>query len=322
MIFDACSDRTSEFFYVGTNIPKRKLQNALSEFSVTKNESVFALVDTTVFGSAKQGALFTNKGIHVKNSWTGDMSEGFISWNDFQYAEFENTNRFTKKEVWMDNVQIEMSGASLTPQILQETLSFIQQRIQNYYNQINERPSENRQAARQQSKPATPPPPVQESWMVAIDGQQYGPYNDQTIIDMIQTNQVIGEKDFLWKQGMENWVPIKDCVPFNIYLAPTPPPLAAAPLVVEPPATDEKYTQVDVNEATISDLLSLPYFSLENSNSLLLKRKELGGRFQSIDQVQAVLALAPHEFEKLRSYLIITEDQNNFSRMGGRVIDY
>ncbi|WP_185750674.1 hypothetical protein [Clostridium sp. KNHs214] len=45
-------------------IPEKKLNNAISTYaeSVEKTK-VYALVDTTLFGSAKEGMLFTKAGI-------------------------------------------------------------------------------------------------------------------------------------------------------------------------------------------------------------------------------------------------------------------
>lgn len=321
IIFEVCESRMSEFFYVGDQIPDRKRQNALNEYSLSGDESIFALIDTTVFGSAKQGALLTNKGIHIINSWTGEMGRGYMDWEDFQHAEFDSNNRFSKKEVLIDNLQIEMSGASLKPSVLQQTFEMIQERILDYYEQNTDQVAEARPSQKSTNAATTfAPSSKKATWMLAINGQQYGPYEEQTIIEMIQTNQVNGSKDLLWKQGMDSWQLINDCAPFTTYLAPPLPPIA--PPVIEPPATDEKYDQLDVNQATMSDFLSLPFFSLESSNALLLKRTELGGQFKSMEQVQEVLALEPHEFEKIKEHLkIIVEDKSN-SRIGGRMIDY
>ncbi|RST71815.1 DUF4339 domain-containing protein [Siminovitchia acidinfaciens] len=313
VIFDACQQRESENFFVGENIPQRKLQNVFKEYPISSDEQIFALVDTTVFGSAKQGAVLTNMGIHVKNSWTGDVREGFINWHDFQYAEFSHTNRFSSKELWIDNLQIEMSGSSLTPPIFLQTLSYIQQCIHNYYDQRGQQQANSHH-------PAAPPLPGLETWMVAVDGEQYGPYDEQTIKGMIQSGQISGTKDYVWKQGMDNWALIKDSAPFSSYVAPAPPP--ASPAFQEQPATDEQYKEIDVNTAALGDLLSLPYITLESANALLLRREALGGAFESIEQVEEVLALSPHEFERIRPYMKVAGSQKSAFQMGGRVIDF
>lgn len=315
IVFETCQMRESEYFYVGENIPERKLSNAIKEFSIPADEVIYALVDATVFGSAKNGVVFTNKGFHIRNSWTGDMREGFMDWKDLQYAEFDSTKALTKNEVWIDNLQIELSGSSLTPPILKQTFIVLQEEILKYYKQ-DEKPAEKQQPKKNsKSKKIV-------KWMLASDGNQYGPYGEQDIIDMIESSQVFGDKDYVWQQGMTEWALLNDCPPFNAFFTPNLPPPLTTPPLPEHTATDEQYEQIDVNEATISDLLSLPYFSLEIANALLLKRKELGGQFNSMAEIQEVVALQPHEFEKVKQYLSIKVEQKTFARRSGRMIDY
>lgn len=57
-------------FYSMEEIPEKKLNNAIGAYaeSVEKTK-VYALVDTTLFGSAKEGMIFTNAGIYMKESF-------------------------------------------------------------------------------------------------------------------------------------------------------------------------------------------------------------------------------------------------------------
>lgn len=57
-------------FYSMEDIPEKKLNNAISAYaeSVEKTK-VYALIDITLFGSAKEGMLFTNAGIYMKESF-------------------------------------------------------------------------------------------------------------------------------------------------------------------------------------------------------------------------------------------------------------
>lgn len=310
VIFDACMSRATQYFYVGENIPNRKLRNVWNEYSVGQDEVVYALVDSTVFGSAKEGVAITNKGIHINNSWTSDLRKGFIGWEDFLYSEFDYNEKFSSEAVWIDNLHIGMSGCSLKPKALYQTFLYIQQRIREFTN-VDISSSEYKQ-------PAAPPLPTKEAWMVAIDGTQYGPYDEQTIIGMLQSSQLDENSHYVWKQGMANWELVKDCAPFNSHRPP-----AAPPLPIQTAETkQEEYSVIDVNSAVLSDFLSLPAVTLERANALLLKRKELGGSFRSIEQVQDVLDLNPHEFERIRPYLTISLPTKEVNKMGGRVIDF
>ena len=59
-------------------------------------EDVIALLDCTVFGSAKNGVLFDRSGLYVFNDWAAEEQSGFISWGSF----FEYGN--VRKGAWME----------------------------------------------------------------------------------------------------------------------------------------------------------------------------------------------------------------------------
>jgi hypothetical protein len=57
------------------NIPEKKLNNAILEYALDADpDDVYLLVDTTVFGSAKEGFLLTSQALYIK-----DMSEKPVS---------------------------------------------------------------------------------------------------------------------------------------------------------------------------------------------------------------------------------------------------
>ena len=54
-------------FYVADGIPAKKLENAAATFAhLQPHERALILVDTTVFGSAKEGAVLTDRGLYWK----------------------------------------------------------------------------------------------------------------------------------------------------------------------------------------------------------------------------------------------------------------
>lgn len=65
--------------YVGGDMPQDKLINAMVSFGILLDDMVFAIIDSTIFGSCKEGAAFTLRGIYWKN-FLSDRK--FISWRD------------------------------------------------------------------------------------------------------------------------------------------------------------------------------------------------------------------------------------------------
>ena len=72
---------------------------------------------------------------------------------------------------------------------------------------------------------ATPPPmPSTVRYMVAINGQQYGPYNVQQLQQMAQSGQ-INTSVLVWAQGMPQWVAITAVPELAQLFQTTPPPM-------------------------------------------------------------------------------------------------
>ena len=72
---------------------------------------------------------------------------------------------------------------------------------------------------------ATPPPmPSAVQYMVAINGQQYGPYNVQQLQQMAQSGQ-INASVLVWAQGMPQWIAITAVPELAQLFQATPPPM-------------------------------------------------------------------------------------------------
>ena len=72
--------------------------------------------------------------------------------------------------------------------------------------------------------PVPPPVPSSVQYMVAINGQQYGPYNMQQMQQMAQSNQ-INASVLVWAQGMPQWVAAGSVPELAVLFAAAPPPL-------------------------------------------------------------------------------------------------
>lgn len=76
---------------------------------------------------------------------------------------------------------------------------------------------------------APAPPPIQTvTYFLSVNGQQYGPYDENTMISMIEKSQVNGGT-MAWKQGMDDWAKLLTLPEFaNLFPAQAPaPPLAS-----------------------------------------------------------------------------------------------
>lgn len=88
-ILDACNKFTDEKscdnFYVGEHIPDKKLNNFIAACESSgvdvRDDEFLALVDSTVFGSAKCGVAFGLSGLYCRNDWTAESKSGYISWD-------------------------------------------------------------------------------------------------------------------------------------------------------------------------------------------------------------------------------------------------
>ena len=72
--------------------------------------------------------------------------------------------------------------------------------------------------------PVPPPMPTAVQYMVAINGQQYGPYNMQQMQQMAQSGQ-INASVLVWAQGMPQWVAAGSVPELASLFMATPPPM-------------------------------------------------------------------------------------------------
>lgn len=69
---------------------------------------------------------------------------------------------------------------------------------------------------------AMPPPIIQQpqyQYHIAINGQNYGPYNHLQVMDMLQKQQV-NTASMIWREGLANWIAISQCPEFTTLLPP------------------------------------------------------------------------------------------------------
>ena len=81
----------------------------------------------------------------------------------------------------------------------------------------------------------TPPPPPQPSvaWMIAVNGQQLGPYNLMQLQQMAQSGH-LNAATYVWRQGMPNWELAGNVPELSSIFSPVVPP-SSAPTPPTPP---------------------------------------------------------------------------------------
>ena len=76
---------------------------------------------------------------------------------------------------------------------------------------------------------AVPPPmPTSVQYTVAINGQQYGPYNVQQMQQMAQSGQ-INASTLVWAPGMPQWAAAGSVPELSQLFMATPPPMPSVP---------------------------------------------------------------------------------------------
>jgi len=114
-----------EDFYIYGDIPERKLKNACESYPLHQDDEILALVDATVFGSAKNGMLIGLKGIYFKSD-SGHSERSFLSWADLSSSEKVTINLDSYSAIKLYNdCNFDMSGSSMKKQVLADILNKI-----------------------------------------------------------------------------------------------------------------------------------------------------------------------------------------------------
>ncbi|MCK5535333.1 MAG: SPFH domain-containing protein [Bacteroidales bacterium] len=74
-----------------------------------------------------------------------------------------------------------------------------------------------------QNQQMAPPPPPMMQFYASINGQQAGPYDMNTFMQMIQQQQIKRQTN-VWKQGMPAWLPAGQVAELTQYFGAIPPP--------------------------------------------------------------------------------------------------
>ena len=75
------------------------------------------------------------------------------------------------------------------------------------------------------------PPMVDHQYHLGVAGQQYGPYNAQQVVQMVQAGQVVVAGTKVWRNGLAAWVELSQLPELAMLLAAPPAPAMPPPLV-------------------------------------------------------------------------------------------
>ena len=104
---------SSNGYYTYGGIPAKQLSSAYTYYNVEQSDSVLALIDSTIMGSAKNGMAITLKGVYWKNGSSKKRGHSFIPWKVL----VEENRQITKSVFSVNlgqNESFDMSGASLS----------------------------------------------------------------------------------------------------------------------------------------------------------------------------------------------------------------
>ena len=96
--------------YIDNLIPVEKVENAIINYPIDRTDKVLGLIDTTVFGSAKNGMAITEKGIYFKNDWTTHTIKNFLSWKELTKNNIRKGSMFCI--LLANKCEFNISGAS------------------------------------------------------------------------------------------------------------------------------------------------------------------------------------------------------------------
>lgn len=91
---EICARFSCQDYYVGKLIPTHKLANAMRKYPPPDGGNIIALIDTTVFGSAKTGLAISETGISWCNL-TVKTARTSLRWSEFAKLAVQEFDRYT-----------------------------------------------------------------------------------------------------------------------------------------------------------------------------------------------------------------------------------
>lgn len=100
-------------YYYGNAIPEKKLRNARAAMGIPSTKKIYALYDNTIFGSAKEGACFTENEIYGRTSSSSEvltydeLTKKTITYSSTGYLRFNDVP--TVFSAWFDSLLVKLN---------------------------------------------------------------------------------------------------------------------------------------------------------------------------------------------------------------------
>lgn len=134
---------SDDFYKAEKSIPQKKLEAAILNYPVPRQETILALVDATLFGSAKNGLVIGLQGIYWKNDWTTETTKNFLSWDEMvESSKSISTTLLTSDVVFGNGCVFNMSSSQMKTKTLAELLNKLVLLHKQKYIQQNTKPKD------------------------------------------------------------------------------------------------------------------------------------------------------------------------------------
>ena len=297
-------------------IPEKKLAKARNSYHIPDAERVAALL-TDVWDTGTDGLAVARNGLY----WHSLSAASSISWEELAEVSIVKKGWGVSRDiVFSDRKAFNYISNTPTKNIILLLLTELQKLA----------------LLTKLQKLAAEGGAGSDQWMVAVAGQQSGPYNVETLRQMIQSRQIDPEVALVWCEKMDQWAALREVPEFRAAApAKRPPPLvappagptsapplpsASAPGAPPPQSAGPPGALVDLNTASFDQILSLPGMWVGAAAQVIEIRQQRGG-FQSVEEVGHALDWPPHKVQRLAERAEVVELPRT-SLGAGRVVDF
>lgn len=130
-LIQICQKYNTSNYHVANNIPSKKIRNAIASYRIPASTEIVALVDGTIFQSAKNGLAICSDGLY----WNSPNFKPKSEKQQLLWPEFKDAN-ITKGDFcikFYDNILFNVTGSPYDTNIIIDLLKDIQDFIKIYY---------------------------------------------------------------------------------------------------------------------------------------------------------------------------------------------
>lgn len=323
-LLDICSQYSFTSYYVGKEISRRKIKNARKRMLIPYRESILAFIDTTLFSSGKTGLAITVYGLYWENGKLYEKRRGCLSWREWAEVDI----KLIRKSAYGFGADHECLIYSSDAEKVLGLFQYLQRYVADALGiECVEQISPEEQVKQVE---LSTPQRDENKWMIETGGERFGPYDLDTIEELLRNQQIRPELTFVWKKGMRSWVPLlrspevsslvgKSAVTPSFEMDKTIQTRHSIDQVRKETPDNEKQEKLDINTASIEEIVEVLGIERSGAERIAAYRQVIEG-FQSPEQVGELLGLKPHEVIKLSKQTVYKKALPYNS--SSRVVDY